>query len=161
MIGGADDKETNVVESREDQPTIYRRNIDRVYSLKLKSSRDAFSLLMGNHSIFPFHVRVLNESRLKLGFQECMNQELYLSIPVLRCGSQSIASQFKNTLLVQENIGTLRLTEPSDAEVPFVHSEWSLPQELVNLLQAKSNLSRARPLDSVTGVDNHGMEIDK
>lgn len=61
----------------ESRTTIYQRDSDVTYQLKLKTSRAVFSEVQKKAGHFPFNVRVLeDEKRARMGLQEAVQHAL-------------------------------------------------------------------------------------
>ncbi|KAI3833744.1 hypothetical protein MKX03_004079, partial [Papaver bracteatum] len=93
----------------EKQTTIYKRAVDKSYSLKMKASRFIFSEISQKFPIMPFSARALEEKRARLGLVECMNHELLQPYPVLHEKPGDFVSQIKFTVLLMPN-GSDRIT---------------------------------------------------
>lgn len=95
-----DEKETN----------IFKRAVDKSYSLKLKTSRALFSEVSSKFSVLPFTARSLEDIRgARMGLVECVNHELLQPYPVLREKSGDLVAHFKFTVLLMPN-GSDRIT---------------------------------------------------
>ncbi|KAI3994292.1 hypothetical protein MKX01_012549 [Papaver californicum] len=93
----------------EKQTTIYKRAVDKSYSLKMKASRFIFSEISQKFPIMPFSARALEEKRARLGLVECMNHELLQPYPVLHEKPGDFVAQIKFTVLLMPN-GSDRIT---------------------------------------------------
>ncbi|GBG58993.1 hypothetical protein CBR_g24341 [Chara braunii] len=93
----------------EKQTSVYKRAVDRNYSLKLKASRFIFSEINQKFPIMPFTTRSLDEKRAKLGLVECLNHELLQPYPVLHEKTGDIVAHFKFTVLLMPS-GSDRIT---------------------------------------------------
>ncbi|RZC78065.1 hypothetical protein C5167_002276 [Papaver somniferum] len=93
----------------EKQTTIYKRAVDKSYSLKMKASRFIFSEISQKFPIMPFSARALEEKRARLGLVECMSHELLQPYPVLHEKPGDFVAQIKFTVLLMPN-GSDRIT---------------------------------------------------
>lgn len=89
--------------------TVYRRNIEETYMLKMKSSRAVLSEVDSRFPVFPFSVRALEEKTARMGLVECVNHNLLEEYPVINTSDNRIAVHYKFTVLLVPN-GTDRIT---------------------------------------------------
>merc|ERR1712168_1236268 len=90
--------------------TIYKREPDQVYQLKMKASRAVFSEVEKKFDTMCFNLRALaDEKKAKMGINECVNHGLITPFPVLFEKEDEIVAQFKFTTLLMPN-GPLRIT---------------------------------------------------
>jgi curved DNA binding protein len=88
----------------EKQTTVYKRALDREYSLKMKASRALFSEINRKFPALPFTMRAIEDQRsAKLGLVECLNHELLHEYPVLWEKPGEMVAQFKSTVLLTSN----------------------------------------------------------
>lgn len=119
----------------EHRTNVYKRNTDKNYSLKINSSRKAFSLINKSYPTLPFSTRFLHEnpqlgSKTLLGVKEMLEHELLHPYPVLTEKKGQFISQFKFTVLVLPTIiDKLNVQSP-----PFVNSEFSIEDPTINNL---------------------------
>ncbi|RIB04829.1 peptidase M24, structural domain-containing protein [Gigaspora rosea] len=110
------------------KPTIYQRNVNEVYNLKLKAARTVFKKISDNYSVFPFSLNSLENTRDRLGIPECVTHGLLRPYYVLlENAGQAVVAQFKFTALVGTNGNATRIT--SSLQLPYVYSEFSIPPE--------------------------------
>lgn len=94
----------------ERETSVYKRAIDRSYSLKMKASRAIFSEINTKFAVMPFTARSLEEKRgARLGLVECVNHELLQPYPVLHEKPGDLVAHFKFTVLLMPN-GSDRIT---------------------------------------------------
>jgi hypothetical protein len=61
----------------EQRTTVYKRELDTQYNLKLKSSRAFFQEINKKYPTFPFSIRLFEDSTAaKVGVKECLNHDL-------------------------------------------------------------------------------------
>ncbi|PVU97675.1 hypothetical protein BB561_000418 [Smittium simulii] len=105
-------------------PTIYSRNINKSYMLKIKSSRNLFSKVCKERSVFPFLMRDVMDSSTKTGIMECVRNDLLVPYKVTCDRNGEFVAQFKNTVFVHHT-GPLRLTPNVLPNVPLL----DIPQD--------------------------------
>jgi curved DNA binding protein len=113
--------------------TVYKRQVDRKYGLKVKAARTFFNDVNKRFPTLPFTTRSFDETAAKLGVRECVTHELLASYPVLaeRNGDQVAHVKFTVMLLPT---GTTKITGLEKPE--GFASEATLPEELHNILNA-------------------------
>lgn len=117
--------------------TIYKREPDQVYQLKMKASRAIFSEVEKKFDTMCFNLRSLDdEKKAKMGINECVNHGLITPFPVLFEKEDEIVAQFKFTTLLMPN-GPMRITG-----LPFdganYESEHKIEDEEINKILASS-----------------------
>jgi len=108
--------------------SIYKRNTDVNYSLKLKSSRNLVVEIKKKYASFPFNLRSMEDTRSRLGITELVNHNLVSSYPVLWERNGEIIAQFKFTVLILPTT-TKRLNEGFD--LPWVTSDFKYESDPV------------------------------
>ncbi|CAI5959283.1 unnamed protein product [Closterium sp. NIES-65] len=93
----------------EKQTMVYKRAVDKAYSLKLKASRAIFSEISQKFSIMPFTARALETKAARLGLVECVNHDLLQPYPVLHEKQGDMVAHIKFTVLLMPN-GSDRIT---------------------------------------------------
>ncbi|KAI9015567.1 Erbb3 binding protein 1 [Hyaloraphidium curvatum] len=114
-----------VKEKAEVKPTVYQRNVNKTFNLKLKVSRTVYNEISKRFSVFPFSIRALEDKRGRLGILECVQHNLLEPYPVYFDQSAAYVAQFKCTVLVPPN-STMPLRITSCPPLPYVHSEFSI-----------------------------------
>uniref|UniRef100_A0A3P8ZPR4 Peptidase M24 domain-containing protein n=1 Tax=Esox lucius TaxID=8010 RepID=A0A3P8ZPR4_ESOLU len=90
--------------------TIYKRDPDKQYGLKMKTSRIFFSEVERRFDAMPFTLRAFeDEAKARLGVVECAKHELLQPFNVLHEKEGEFVAQFKFTVLLMAN-GPLRIT---------------------------------------------------
>ena len=92
----------------EDDTTIYKRNLQSTYQLKMQVSRAVLSTIDKQHRHFPFTLRSLDESKAKFAIKECRQHDLVHAYPVLKEKEGEVVGQCKWTAVVSER-GAVRL----------------------------------------------------
>ncbi|RHZ81457.1 hypothetical protein Glove_120g149 [Diversispora epigaea] len=152
-----------VVKESEAKPTIYQRNVNESYNLKLKAARSVFKKIINTYSVFPFSTSSLETSRDRLGIPECVSHGLIRPYYVLlEKPGQAVVAQFKYTVIIppnnnnnnnknnnnNNNNNDNNNSNSNDADVtsgkslritasfplPYVHSELSIPPDTAKLL---------------------------
>lgn len=89
--------------------TVYKRNVDQQYSLKMQASRALLAEVDKNFPTLPFTLRHLQDVRkAKLGIQECVTHGLLTPYPCMHEHSGDVI-HFKCTVLLLPG-GTTRIT---------------------------------------------------
>jgi curved DNA binding protein len=89
--------------------TVYKRNVEQQYSLKMQASRALLAEVDKNFPTLPFTLRHLQDVRkAKLGLQECIAHGLLTPYPSLHDHSGTVA-HFKCTVLLLPS-GTTKVT---------------------------------------------------
>jgi len=102
--------------------TVYKRNPDIVYQLKMKASRALFSEIEKKHDTMCFNLRGLDdEKKSKMGVVECVKHGVCTPFPVIYEKDSEIVAQFKYTTLLMPN-GPLRITS-SFYDASVINSE--------------------------------------
>jgi curved DNA binding protein len=90
--------------------TVYKRAIEKAYSLKLKASRALFAEVNDKYPTLAFSLRSFeDEQNAKLGVNECAKHELLHPYPVLTEKSGEFVAHFKYTVLILKGT-TLAIT---------------------------------------------------
>lgn len=89
--------------------TIYKRNVEQQYSLKIQAARHLLAHVDKHFPTLPFTLRHLQDIRkAKLGLPECVSHGLLTAYPTLHEHSGTVA-HFKCTVLLLPS-GTVRVT---------------------------------------------------
>jgi len=95
----------------EDRTTVYKRNIEVKYSLKMKASRQFFSEVNQRFPTMPFTLRAgPDEKTWRLGVTECVKHDLFIEYPVLYEKPEEFVAQYKFTALMLPSGNTARIT---------------------------------------------------
>ena len=90
--------------------TVYKRNVDKTYQLKMKAARTVFNEVSQKFPTMPFSMRSLEDERgAKLGLRECTQHDLLQSFPVIYEKAGDVVVHFRYTLLLMHN-GTVKIT---------------------------------------------------
>lgn len=93
----------------DEKTTVYKRNPDVNYKLKMKASNYVLGEINHRFPAFPFSLRHLDEKKGRLGILELLNHGLVNDYPVLLEKDGEFVAHFKATLLLLPS-GTLRIT---------------------------------------------------
>eukprot|EP00058_Branchiostoma_floridae_P019926 XP_002605416.1 hypothetical protein BRAFLDRAFT_278505 [Branchiostoma floridae] len=129
---------------QETRTTVFKRQMDRVYQLKMKASRAFFSDVANRFATMPFTLRLMDdEKKARMGVVECVNHELLTPFPVLYEREGEFVAQFKFTVLLMPN-GNIRLTEgPFDPDM--IKSEHQVTDEKIKaVLSSSANRKAAK-----------------
>jgi len=90
--------------------TVFKRNIEANYQLKMKASRYLLSEVDKNFPTMPFTLRHFDDERqAKMGISECVNRGLLMPYPSLIEKSEANVAHFKCTVLLLPS-GTTKVT---------------------------------------------------
>ncbi|XP_078700710.1 proliferation-associated protein 2G4-like [Branchiostoma floridae x Branchiostoma belcheri] len=129
---------------QETRTTVFKRQMDRVYQLRMKASRAFFSDVANRFATMPFTLRLLDdEKKARMGVVECVNHELLTPFPVLYEREGEFVAQFKFTVLLMPN-GNIRITEgPFDPDT--IKSEHEVTDEKIKaVLSSSANRKAAK-----------------
>jgi hypothetical protein len=119
--------------------TVYKRNPEVNYSLKMKSSRSLLNQIKTKHATLPFNLRSMEDARSRLGITELVNHNLVDQYPVMWERKGETVAQFKFTVLILPQ-QTKKLNE--GFPLPYVNSEFNIQSD-AQLAQIMSmNLNR-------------------
>lgn len=81
--------------------TVFKRELDTQYNLKIKSARAFFSEVNKKYPTLPFSIRSFEDSTAtKIGVKECIAHDLLTAYPVLVEKAGEIVAQFKCTIAI-------------------------------------------------------------
>jgi len=125
--------------------TIFKRNVDRNYNLKMKASRTLFSEVNKKFPTMPFTIRALEDERqARLGIRECLQHELLTPYPVLYERPGDFVAHVKFTVLLLPN-GNLKITGLDLPAGLYVSSEDKvLPEATRELLASSTKKKKAK-----------------
>merc|ERR1711971_893647 len=121
---------------RGEKCTIYKRNVEVEYPLKMKTSRELLKMINKQFPTFPFSMRNFENNRARLGITECVRSNLVQPYPILSEKHGEFVAQFKFTAVIGLK-GTVQVTGlPLD--MSSVHGEQQITDaELNSLLGTK------------------------
>lgn len=89
---------------REDEArcTVFKRELEQVYNLKMKSARAFFVEVNKRFPTLPFSLRSMtDQTAAKVGVRECINHDMLVPYPVLSERPGEFVAHFKATVVVQ------------------------------------------------------------
>lgn len=118
-----------VPRERETRTTVFKRSLDQMYMLKLKSSRYLLEQIDRKAPVFPFTLRCIGDERqARMGVSEMLSHGMVDPYPVLYERDGEFIAQFKSTVFVLPK-QTLPAFTPALPE--YVKSERTCEDELV------------------------------
>ena len=82
--------------------TVFKRELDQVYNLKMKSARAFFVEVNKRFPTLPFSIRAMqDQTAAKVGVRECLNHDMLVPYPVLKEKEGEFVAQFTGTIVVQ------------------------------------------------------------
>jgi len=94
----------------EDRTTVFKRNVEEKYSLKMKASRAFFSEVNQRFPTMPFTLRAGDERAWRMGVVECVKHDLFIEYPVLYEKPEEFVAQYKFTALLLPSGNVTRIT---------------------------------------------------
>eukprot|EP01083_Nonionella_stella_P066936 176682_1 len=94
---------------RGERCTIYKRNVEVEYPLKMKTSRELLKMINKQQPTFPFTMRNFEANRSRLGITECLRTNIVQPYPILSEKHGEYVSQFKFTVIVSD-AGAIQIT---------------------------------------------------
>jgi len=116
------------------RPTIYKRDVDQTYLLKLQAARKIYTEINTKSPSLPFNIRILAEKHARFGLSELEKHGLIHPYPILYEREGEFVAQFKYTALVGP-AGATRITEQP---LTYVQSQYSVEDPKVKALLAQS-----------------------
>jgi curved DNA binding protein len=115
--------------------TVYKRELDTQYNLKIKSARAFFTEVNKKYPTLPFAIRAFEDSTAaKIGVKECVAHDLLTPYPVLIEKAGEFVAQFKCTIAILPR-STVILAGDVPVAVERYESEKQIKDaELVTLL---------------------------
>merc|ERR1712087_134458 len=126
----------------ERRTTVFKRDLEEKYSLKMKASRAFFSEVNQRFPTLPFTLRAGDERHWRMGVVECVKHGLFIEYPVLYEKPDHFVAQAKFTALLLPSGNCARLTTgPS----PCASSELAVEDpELVDLLSQSTEKKKKK-----------------
>merc|ERR1719164_18360 len=95
----------------DNRTTVFKRNVEAKYSLKMKASRQFFSEVNARFPTMPFTLRAGDEKGWRMGVVECVKHDLFIEYPVLFEKPEEFVAQYKFTALLMPSGKTARITQ--------------------------------------------------
>lgn len=125
---------------RETRATVYKRNADLQYRVKMKASQQIFAEINKRFITMPFTLRAISDERVaKLGITECRKHDLVLPYPVLYEADGAFVAQVKFTALVMPSVTHRLSVQP---ELPLKSEHSIQDAEIVALLSKSTKKAR-------------------
>merc|ERR1712228_450316 len=106
--------------------TVFKRDLEEKYSLKMKASRTFFSEVNQRFPTLPFTLRAGDERNWRMGVVECVKHGLFIEYPVLYEKPDEFVAQIKLTALLLPWGNVARITT---GPAPTAESEKSVQDE--------------------------------
>jgi len=90
--------------------TVFKRDLEEKYSLKMKASRTFFSEVNQRFPTLPFTLRAGDERNWRMGVVECVKHGLFIEYPVLTEKADEFVAQVKFTGLLLPSGNVARVT---------------------------------------------------
>lgn len=85
----------------EQRTTVFKREIQNTYNLKIQKSRALFSEISKRFPTLPFSLRAFeDQTGAKVGVRECIDHELIQAYPVLVEKEGEYVAHFKSTVII-------------------------------------------------------------
>ena len=138
----------------ETRTTVFKRVVDKAYSLRIKGSRQFFNEVNKRFPTLPFSIRSFADERnARLGIRECVGHNLLVPYPVLFERPNDIIVHVKFTILLLPG-GTIKIT---GLPMPDgIVTEKVLPEEILTILaeipEKKKKDRKKKSAGGVAGV---------
>jgi len=108
--------------------TVYKRELDAQYNLKIKSSRAFFTEVNKRFPTLPFAIRAFEDAvGAKIGVKECVDNDLLTGYPVLVEKAGEFVAHFKSTIAVLP-----RSTAVLAGDIPFAAERYESEKKIGN-----------------------------
>mmetsp|Transcript_13827 Transcript_13827/g.11789 ORF Transcript_13827/g.11789 Transcript_13827/m.11789 type:complete len:383 (+) Transcript_13827:60-1208(+) len=98
--------------------TVFKRALERSYSLKLKAARTFFAEVTERFPTLAFSLRSFDDENVaKMGIKESMNHDLFYPYPVLADKKGEVVAHFKYTVAILKNSTQVLAGLPLDASI--------------------------------------------
>jgi len=125
----------------DNRTTVFKRNVEAKYSLKMKASRQFFSEVNTRFPTMPFTLRAGDEKVWRMGVVECVKHDLFIEYPVLYEKAEEYVAQYKFTAMLLPSGNTTRITT---GPAPEVSSEHALEGEMAEVLATSTESKRKK-----------------
>lgn len=117
--------------------TVYKRELDAQYNLKIKSARAFFTEVNKKYPTLPFAIRAFEDTTAaKIGVKECVAHDLLTAYPVLVEKNGEIVAQFKCTIAVLPKSTVILAGDVPFPVERFETDKKITDQELIALLES-------------------------
>ncbi|EQC27064.1 hypothetical protein SDRG_15074 [Saprolegnia diclina VS20] len=119
----------------ERRTTVFKRQVDKSYRLKMKASRYVFSEINSKFPTLPFTIRAFeDESQSRMGVVECVKHDLLTPFPILEGREGDHIAHLKATVLLMPN-GTTKITGLS-LPLERINSDKTVTPEIAAILSS-------------------------
>merc|ERR1712083_849543 len=123
--------------------TVYKRDLEEKYSLKMKASRTFFSEVEKRFPTLPFTLRAGDERNWRMGVVGCVKHGLFIEYPVLIEKPDEFVAQVKFTGLLLPSGNVARITSGPPLTIK---SECEIQDEaLTELLAQTTDKKKKKP----------------
>lgn len=113
--------------------TIYKKNVDATYQLKMKASRNLYTEICTKFGNMGFSLRSLDDAnKAKLGITECQAHRLVNGYPMLETKENEIVAHFMFTALMMPS-GPTRITKDY-YDASLIKADHQIQDEEINTL---------------------------
>jgi len=135
--------------------TVFKRDLEEKYSLKMKASRAFFSEVNARFPTLPFTLRAGDERAWRMGVVECVKHGLFNEYPVLYEKQDEFVAQVKFTACLLPSGNVARLTT---GPAPPAKSECTLEDEELVALLAQSTDKKKKKKQNKKKKEGGGEE---
>lgn len=115
--------------------TVFKRELQTVYNLKMKSSRSFFGEMGKRFPTLPFALRSFKDTTAaKVGVKECLEHDMLLAYPVLKEKPGEVVAHFMSTVCVLPR-STVVLAGATIDEAKFEPENAIKNQEVMELVK--------------------------
>jgi len=143
---------------KEDRTTVFKRDLEEKYSLKMKASRAFFSEVNQRFPTLPFTLRAGDEKSWKLGVVECNKHGLLIEYPVMYETSGEFVAHYKFTALLLPSGNVARITS---GPPPTVTSPCKLEDEGLLELLAETTDNKKKKKAAKKKKKKEGDELEE
>merc|ERR1712087_820015 len=139
--------------------TVFKRDLEEKYSLKMKASRTFFSEVNQRFPTLPFTLRAGDERNWRMGVVECVKHGLFIEYPVLVEKPEEFVAQVKFTALLLPSGNVARLT---NGPPPFAQSEYSVQdEELKALLEQTTDKKKKKKQNKKKAKEGNAAAVQE
>eukprot|EP00177_Eucheuma_denticulatum_P003739 GFKZ01006769.1.p1 GENE.GFKZ01006769.1~~GFKZ01006769.1.p1 ORF type:complete len:462 (+),score=81.10 GFKZ01006769.1:206-1387(+) len=141
---------------RDTRETIYKRQVDVDYKLKMKTSRQVFSEINKSYPTMPFTLRALSDpKRSRMAMTEMLKHQLVTSYPVLYEKDDAIVARCSLTVLITPN----QTMTVSKSQMPKLNCNIEMKDEEIAALLATS-MDKKKKKKKKAVVEENGERED-
>jgi len=133
--------------------TVFKRNVDKSYNLKMKAARAMYSEISKKFPTLPFTIRSMEDERgTKLGVRECVQHELLTPYPVLFEKPGDFVAHVKFTILLLPG-GNAKITGLSLPDGLYVSAEDKVLPEATRAILAEEGKKKKKSKKKKAAVE--------